>query len=154
MRIFAALVVVTACARCASTSSGTGIDRNAAAAIAGEWGIQTKEGGHTVDGTLHFSFDGTGIVGTYSGPEGEVRELERLSVSSTGISWKMDTKEGTLTARGNVNGTIMTGKMKLHRSDEESGFSAGGRGGRGSGGRAPEISFAWTAIKRAESPAP
>src|SRR5258707_10695249 len=103
MRTFAWLVVLTACARCASTSGGTGIDRNAAAAIAGEWGIQTKEGGHTVDGTLHFTFDGTGVVGTYSGPDGEVRELESLRISSTGISWKMDGKEGTLTARGNVN---------------------------------------------------
>src|SRR5260221_2256913 len=86
MRTFAWLVVLTACARCASTSGGTGIDRNAAAAIAGEWGIQTKEGGHTVDGTLHFTFHRTGVVGTSSGPDGEVREVERRLKSRTWIS--------------------------------------------------------------------
>ncbi len=133
---------------CASSPKGP-LDRQQAGAISGEWGIQMKEGGHTVEGTLHFSFDGTGIVGTYSGPDGEVRELEGLRVSSAKISWKMDAREGTLTARGDINGTIMTGKMKLRRSDEESGVSVG-PSGRASG-RAPEVSYSWTAIKRAAS---
>jgi hypothetical protein len=141
-----AAIALVAAVRCASGPMGD-LDKNTAAAIAGEWGLQMKEGGHTVEGTLHFSFDGVGVVGTYSGPDGEVRELESLRVSATKISWKMDEREGMLTVKGDVNGTIMTGKMKLRRSGEDSFSISGGGGYRG---RAPEISYSWTAIKRAE----
>ena len=147
IRVFLLLFLIAGFG-CASGPIGD-LDKATAAAIAGDWGVQIKEGGHTDEGNLHFSFDGTGIVGTYSGPDGEVRELESIRVSATKISWKMDERQGMLTVKGDVNGTIMTGKMKLHRSSDEA-VSFSGKGGGGYNGRSPEISYSWTAIKRVE----
>lgn len=156
IRIAIGLALLLACTRCASVPNANEIDRAAASAIAGEWGIQMKEGGHTVEGTLHFSFDGTAVVGTYVGPEGQIQELEKIRVADGRVYWQMEQKDGTLTVRGDLNGTIMSGKMKLRLRDEEKGSTISGAGGArgGYGGRASEVSFAWTAIKRAESPAP
>jgi hypothetical protein len=149
------VAALLASAGCASTPSADELDRNAASAIAGEWGIQMKEGGHTVEGTLHFSFGGTALVGSYLGPDGEIRELEKIRVAGGKIFWVMEQKSGTLTARGNLNGTIMSGKMKLRRNDEgDSGFGVGGGASRGAGGgrRVGEPgTYSWTAIKRAAS---
>ena len=150
IRAAVSLVLVVACARCGSVPSADSIDKSAAAAIAGEWGIQMKEGGHTVEGTLHFSFDGTALVGSYLGPDGEVRELEKIRVAGGRVYWQMEQKTGSMTARGDINGTIMTGKIKLRPHDEDGGVSISGGGGRGRA-RVSEISFTWTAIKRAAS---
>ena len=107
-----------------------------------------KEADHTVEGTLHFSFDGTAVVGSYLGRDGEVRELENVRVTDGKIYWQMEQKTGSMTARGVINGTIMTGKMKLRQHDDDDGVSISGGGGRRSA-RAAELSFSWTAIKRA-----
>ncbi len=112
-----------------------------------------KEGGHTVEGTLHFSFDGTAVVGSYLGRDGEVRELESVRVTGGRIYWQMEQKTGSMTARGAINGTIMTGKMKLRQHDDGDGVSISGGGGR-RGTRAAELSFSWTAIKRAATASP
>ena len=149
IRFACCIVLLLACARCASVPSADAIDKSAAAAIAGEWGIQMKESGHTVEGTLHFSFDGTALVGSYLGPDGEVRELEKIRVADGRVFWQMEQKAGSMTARGSLNGTIMTGRIKLRPRDEDDGVSISGGGGRRGAGRAPELSFTWTAIKRA-----
>lgn len=131
------------------------------APLAGEWGIQIKFFEHPVDGVLRFSpVARGGTIGSFSDDEGDQSELENLSVDGGKISFKMESKKGTLTARGTIVGTIMSGKMKLKRNDEESGFgvNAGG-GGRGAGSRrvGEPDSYSWTAIKRAtaaETPKP
>ncbi len=153
IRLALAVTVLLVCARCASVPSADSIDKSSASGIAGEWGIQMKEGGHNVEGTLHFSFDGTAVVGSYLGPDGESRELENVRVTDGKIYWQMEQKTGSMTARGAINGTIMTGKMKLRQHDDDGGVSISGGGGRRSG-RAPEVSFTWTAIKRAATASP
>ena len=124
------------------------------APLAGEWGIQIKFFEHPVDGVLRFSpVARGGIIGSFSDDEGDQSELENLSVDGGKITFKMETKKGTLTARGTIVGTIMSGKMKLKRNDEESGFGVsaggGGRGGPGSRRVGEPDSYSWTAIKRA-----
>ncbi len=134
---------------CASVPPASETDRAAAAAISGEWGVQIKEIGHTAEGTLHFSFDGVAVVGTYLGPDGEIQELENVRIGGGKVFWQMEQKSGTTTARGGVNGTIMSGKMKLRLRQEADGSTGAAGRAQGYGGRAAELSFAWTAIKRA-----
>ncbi|MGH9440949.1 MAG: hypothetical protein ACRD16_01605 [Thermoanaerobaculia bacterium] len=149
LRAAFAVSMALACTRCASVPSADAIDKRAAAALAGEWGIQIKESGHTVEGTLHFSFDGTALVGSYLGPEGEVRELEKVRVADGKVFWTMEQKSGSMTARGTLDGTIMSGKMKVRPHDDDGGIAVSG-GGRGRA-RVSEFSLTWTAIKRAAS---
>jgi len=154
----AALAAVPAgCASPSATSAPASAPAEPPAAppapLAGEWGIQIKFFEHPVDGVLRFSPAARGgTIGSFSDNEGDQSELENLSVGGGKISFKMESKNGTLVARGRIVGTIMTGKMKLKRNDEESGFgvNAGG-GGRGASRRPGEPdSYAFTAIKRAD----
>jgi len=124
------------------------------APLAGEWGIQIKFFEHPVDGVLRFSpVARGGVIGSFSDNEGNQSELENLSVDGGRITFKMESRNGTLTARGTIVGTIMSGKMKLKRNDEESGFGVnaggGGRGPAGSRRVGEPDSYSWTAIKRA-----
>ena len=162
--IFASAVFLGIVAGCASSSppasSAAGSpDTPPPAALAGEWGIQVKFPEHTVDGVLRFSADRHFLIGSFSDDEGNQSELSKLRIEDGRISWEMDRKNGTIVAKGRIEGTIMSGKMKLRRyADDDSGFgvSGGGRRGGGGGRRVGEPdSFAWTAIKRAapqESP--
>lgn len=144
---------------CASPSTPSPSPEAAAPAappapLAGEWGIQIKFFEHPVDGVLRFTpVARGGTIGSFSDNEGNQSELEDLRVGGGRIAFKMESKNGTLTARGTIEGTIMSGKMKLRRNDEDSGFgvNAGGRGSRGPGSRrvGEPDSYAWTAIKRA-----
>jgi len=153
--------VVAALAGCASQStpsaSASGETPAPAAPpapLAGEWGIQIKFFEHPVDGVLRFSPTARGgTLGSFSDNEGDQSELEDLRVDGGKITFKMEGKKGTLTAKGTIVGTIMSGKMKLKRNDAETGFGvSGGGGGRGAPGsrRVGEPdTYSWTAIKRA-----
>ena len=145
-------------AGCASTPEPRATDPSQAAALAGEWGIQIHLMEHTVDGVLRFTREGPAIIGSFIDDEGNQSELERLRVGEGKISWQMDRKDGTLAAKGTIEGSLMSGKMKLkRRAEEDSGFGVSGGGGRRMGGRrvGEPDSFSWTAVKRAETaPAP
>lgn len=124
------------------------------APLEGEWGIQIKFFEHPVDGVLRFSRSTRGApIGSFSDDEGNQSELEELKVDGARITFKMETRDGTLSARGQIEGTIMSGKMKLKRNDEESGFGVGAgsapRGGPGGRRVGESDNYAWTAIKRA-----
>jgi hypothetical protein len=159
--ITAALVAVLAGCASRSTppppaSAETAPPAAPPAPLAGEWGIQIKFFEHPVDGVLRFSpVARGGTIGSFSDNEGNQSELENLRVDGGKITFKMESRNGTLTARGTIVGTIMSGKMKLKRNDEESGFgvNAGGGGRGGPGGRrvGEPDSYSWTAIKRATS---
>ena len=147
-------------AGCASPSASRSSPETAPVAppapLAGEWGIQIKFFEHPVDGVLRFSQTARGAtIGSFSDNEGNQSELEELKVDGDKITFKMESRNGTLTAHGRIDGTIMSGKMKLKRNDEESGFGigagAGGGGYGGPGGRrvGESDNYAWTAIKRA-----
>jgi hypothetical protein len=156
--------VLTGCASQSPSPSSP----EAAAAVAppapleGEWGVQVKFYEHPVDGVLRFSRAARGaMVGSFSDNEGNQSELEELKVDGDKISFKMEGRNGTISARGRIDGTIMSGKMKLKRIDEESGFGIGAGGGAGGpagpGGRrvGESDTYVWTAIKRvvpAETP--
>lgn len=129
------------------------------APLVGEWGIQIKFFEHPVDGVLRFSPDHGAVFGSFSDDEGNQSELEKLHVDGNKISFQIERKNGTLTAKGTIEGTIMNGKMRLRRNDEESGIGVSGGGSRGGGGyggrRVGEPdSYAWTAVKRAEAGTP
>jgi hypothetical protein len=123
------------------------------APLTGEWGVQIKFFEHPVDGVLRFSTSVRGVpVGSFSDNEGNQSELEELKVDGARISFKMETRDGTLSAHGQIAGTIISGKMKLKRNDEESGFGVGAGGAtHAPGGRrvGDSDNYAWTAIKRA-----
>jgi hypothetical protein len=124
------------------------------APLAGEWGVQIKFFEHPVDGVLRFSTSVRGApLGSFTDDEGNQSELEELKVDGARISFKLETRDGTISAHGQIAGTIISGKMKLKRNDEESGFgvSGGGASHAGPGGRrvGESDTYAWTAIKRA-----
>jgi hypothetical protein len=151
-------------ARCASSPAPSSSAAEAPpaappAALAGEWGVQIKFFEHPVDGVLRFSTSVRGApLGSFSDNEGNQSELEELKVDGARISFKMETRDGTLSARGQIEGTIMSGKLKLKRGDDEPGFGIGAGGAtHAPGGRhvGESDTYAWTAIKRAapgESP--
>ena len=142
-------------AGCASSSSAPAAAPVAPPApLTGDWGIQIKFFEHPVDGVLHFSTTVRGAtIGSYSDGEGNQSELEELKIDGARITFKMEGRNGTISARGQIEGTIMSGKMKLKRNDEESGFGVGGggasHGAAGSRRIGESDSYAWTAIKRA-----
>ncbi len=125
--------------------------------IVGEWGIQIKFFEHPIDGTLRFTREGRALLGSFTDDEGNQSELEKLHVAEGKISWEMDRKDGRLSVKGTIDGTIMSGKMKLHRPrDEDAGFGGGGAPPAGYARRAGESdTFTFTAVKRARTtPAP
>lgn len=157
----AALISASCAAPTPATAPATSADAAPAAPPAppaplpGEWGVQIKFFEHPVDGVLRFSTDRGAVFGSFSDNEGNQSELEKLHVEGNRISFQIDRPDGTLTAKGTIEGTIMNGKMKLRR-EGDSGFGVGGGGSRGYGGRrvGEPDSYAWTAVKRAESGAP
>lgn len=159
--LLAAAVPLLLAVGCASSAppAAAGPDTQAPAAIAGEWGVQIKMFDHPVDGVLRFTIEHRALIGSFSDDEGNQSELSNLRVENGKISWKMDRKNGTLVAHGRIDGTIMSGKMKLKSNEDadDSGFgvSGGGRRGGGGGRRIGELdSFSWTAIKRAAQESP
>ncbi len=148
--------------RCASGPPAGPPDVSAASALVGEWGIQIKLMEHTVDGSLRFTREGTALLGSFTDDHGNQSELEKLHVGDGKISWQMDREDGsTFAAKGTIQGTIISGKMKLHRHREEgdTGFGGGGAGAGGYSRRLGEPdSFPFTAVKRAatkpEAPPP
>jgi len=132
-------------------------DAPSSSALVGEWGIQIKFFEHTVDGTLRFTREGRALLGSFTDDEGNQSELEKLHVAEGKISWEMDRKDGRLSAKGTIEGTIISGKMKLHRNrDEDSGVGMSG-GSASAGGYSRRIgepdSFAFTAVRRAQTTA-
>jgi hypothetical protein len=169
--VFGAAAFALLAVRCASSppaaSPAPGESPSAAAshapgassspALVGEWGIQIKFFEHTVDGTLRFTREGNALVGSFTDDVGNESELEKLHVAEGKISWQMDRKDGRVSATGTIEGTIMSGKMKLKRpeGDARSGFGIGPGGLPTAGRRMGEPdSFGWTAAKRAETPPP
>jgi len=155
-----ALLAATFASRCASSPPAASAAPTVSSPtdLVGEWGIQIKFFEHTVDGTLRFTCEGPALLGSFTDDEGNQSELEKLHVAEGKISWQMDRKDGRLSAKGTIEGTIISGKMKLHRSrDEDSGLgvSGGGSPPAGYARRAGESdSFAFTAVRRAQTPAP
>ena len=154
--VLAVLLTGFFAARCASSPPSRPAEAPPPAALEGEWGIQIKLFEHTVDGTLRFTREGTALLGSFTDDEGNQSELEKLHVGDGKISWEMDRKDGRLTAKGTIEGTIISGKMKLHRNRDESdtGFGVSGGGGPAAG-HARRVgepdSFAFTAVKRAQN---
>ena len=143
-------------AGCASSPPAGPPAEPVAAALEGYWGIELKLIDHTVEGRLHFTREGSALIGSYSDNEGNESEIAKLRAGNGKISWEMDQKRGTLVATGTIQGTIMSGKMKLRRTSEDvdPGFATTTPGRHGSGRRAGEPdSYEWTAVKRAETPA-
>jgi hypothetical protein len=150
----AALLAAIFAGGCASSPSPApaASDSASAAALIGEWGIQIKLMEHTVDGTLRFTREGKAVLGSFADHEGNQSELEKLHVADGKISWEMDRRDGRLVAKGTINGTIISGKMKLHRGRDAADTGFGVSGGAPAGGRRvgePDW-FAFTAVKRAE----
>ena len=140
-------------ARCASGPAPAPADAVSGADLVGEWGIQIKLMERPLDGTLRFTQEGRALLGSFIDDLGNQSELQKLSVGAGKISWEMDAREGPISAKGTIQGTIMSGKMKLKRSGEEatSGFGIGPGGLPTAGRRVGEPdSFSWTAIKRVE----
>ena len=144
--------------RCASAPSPGPVPATDATALAGEWGIEIHLMDHTVEGVLRFTREGSALLGSFTDDVGNQSELEKLRVADGKIAWQMDRKDGsTLSAKGTIQGTVMSGKMKLKRREEgDSGFGVSGGGMRGGGGRrvGEPDSFSWTAVKRAEGASP
>ena len=136
---------------CASPSASAPASAALAPApLAGEWGIQIKFFDHPVDGVLRFSVERHGVIGSFSDDEGNQSELENLRVDGSAITFKLERKNGTLSAKGTIEGTIMSGKMKLRRDEEDAGTGGGGgRGGYGGRRVGEPDTYSWTAIKRA-----
>jgi hypothetical protein len=158
----ALLAAAVLAAGCASGPAPAPADAVSGVALVGEWGIQIKLMAHPFDGTLRFTREGRSLLGSFIDDHGNQSELQKLSVGDGKISWEMDAREGTLSAKGTIQGTIMSGKMKLKRSHDEAttGFGIGPGGMPTAGRRVGEPdSYTWTAIKReegtpGEAPAP
>ena len=153
----AALSLTLLTAGCASSSPPPPANAASGASLVGEWGIQIKLMDHPLDGTLRFTQEGRSLLGTFTDDVGNQAELQKLSVGEGKISWQMDAREGTLTAHGTIQGTIMSGRMKIKRAGDEATSGFGVSGGLPTAGRrvGEPDSYAWTAIKRQDNnPAP
>jgi hypothetical protein len=149
-RLIWLLALALVAAGCASSppASSTGDAAAPPADLVGEWGIQIHLPRGLVDGVLRFTAVRNGVIGSISDDEGNQSELSKLRVEGKKISWEMDRKDGTFIARGQIEGTIINGKMKRrHAADDE-------LGGGPYGGRRPgdPNAYSWTAIKRAAPP--
>ncbi len=140
-------LLFVACA--SSPPAGGSAETSLPADLAGEWGIQIRLPQRTVDGLLRFTAERNGMIGSFSDDEGNQSELSKLHIENGKISWEMDRKDGTLVVHGRIEGTIMSGKMKRRRSEDDApgGGGTGPYGGRRRVGE-PD-SYSWTAIKRA-----
>ena len=139
-------------------------------AIVGYWLVETRVGEQSIEGKLHFTYEGGILAGSLTGPDGNSQELTDIVIDGSKISWDA----GNLHSEGTVDGMSMKGKSKRvarrrqeGESDGDSGSSGGGspvrggggRGGRmggrrGGGGAAREITWsAYKTVPPSESPA-
>ncbi|MEP6769699.1 MAG: hypothetical protein ABJC61_13590 [Acidobacteriota bacterium] len=150
-------------------------------ALAGYWLFEMKAGGRSIEASLHFRSERGVLAGTFTGPDGNERELSDLALKENGVSWNFEGPLGRQHADGKIDGGSMRGTMKRAArarraqgssgSDDEpdpqepprgSGGGAGGsrggggRGGGGRGGRRGSSSGAgevtWSAYKSALPP--
>jgi hypothetical protein len=160
------LALLVAAGHCASAPElPAELDTKAAAAIAGEWGIEIKLRDHTEDAVLRFSFDGRELTGSFRNAAGTKSDLVDIRVSGGRISWEMERQHATLAVSGAIEGTIMSGKIRTQRKPTNDSESAGqspedspggrtrggGRRGHVGGGRGHSSggeSLSWTAVKR------
>ena len=193
-RIGAVCVLLFGVIGCAGTSSSprpvtpagkpqaeTAAKTVAPEALAGYWLFEMKAGGRSIEASLHFRAEHGVLAGTFTGPDGNERELSDLALKEDGVSWNFEGPLGRQHAEGKLDGTSMRGTMKRAArarraqgssgSDDEpdpresprgSGGGAGGprggggRGGGGRGGRRGSGSAAaevtWSAYKSALPP--
>jgi hypothetical protein len=157
--------LVLASGHCASKSASGELDPAAAAAIAGEWGVQLKMWDHTEEAVLRFTFDGRALSGSLTVAGREAKDLSNLDLSNGRISFDLDDNRGAMHARGVVDGEVMSGTMKRRAQKGEGGpgfsLGGGGRSGRGHGdgrqeepgGSRAEEPRSWIAYKRHPAPA-
>jgi hypothetical protein len=156
--------LVLSSGHCASKSASGELEPAAAAAIAGEWGVQLKMGDHTEEAVLRFTYDRRALAGSLTVAGREATDLSNLGLSNGRISFDLEDNRGAMQARGVVDGEIMSGTMKRRAQKGEGGptFSLGGGGrsdrghgdGRqeGSGGSRAEEPRSWIAYKRHPAP--
>lgn len=151
------LAILACGSRCASTKVPDRVDSAAAAAIAGEWGVQIQMPDHAQEAVLRFTFDGRTLAGSFSEAGRDPQELTNIRLTDGKISFDVEESYGTRHFQGAADEDILSGRVKRHLPEGEggSGFSLGGRGGRqrgggeqDSGGSRAELSHSWTAYRR------
>ena len=144
----------------------------APAALAGNWLFETRRGGQAIQYSLHFSVTNEILAGSLTGPDGNARELTRITLQDDKVAWDIESQSGTLHYEGTVSGSSMKGttkrssKGRSRGGDSEggdrtppegtgsrSGGMRGGRGGRGGRSASANQQETWSAYKSiAETP--
>ncbi|MEO8191219.1 MAG: hypothetical protein ABI682_12835 [Acidobacteriota bacterium] len=124
-------------------------------ALAGYWLFEMKTGGRTIEGSLHFQVEKGMLVGTFTGHDGNERELSNLTLKADAVAWDFEGAAGRQHADGKIDGSSMKGRMKRAARSRNGGETPGtgdtadtpdpqdrprgsgesGGGGRGGGGR-------------------
>jgi len=104
----------------------------AAEKLGGFWLFSIERGGQSIDHSLHIALTAGEIVGSLTGPDGNAREISKITLKGDKVSWEIEGQgatqkfEGTLKSASSMEGTI-----KMSRGSR--GGQRGGSGGSGSG---------------------
>ncbi|MDQ2869376.1 MAG: hypothetical protein M3S32_01445, partial [Acidobacteriota bacterium] len=96
----------------AGTSAETPAKTIAPESLAGYWLFEMKAGGRSIEASLHFRAERGVLAGTFTGPDGNERELTDLALKENAVSWSFDGPLGKQHAEGKIDGGSMKGTMK------------------------------------------
>jgi hypothetical protein len=100
----------------------------AAAKLSGFWLVTVQRGGQALDHSMHIALTEGLLVGSMTGPDGNSRELSKITLKGDKVSWDVGGERMAQRFEGKLKGSSMEGKVKMARS------SRGGGRGQGKGG--------------------
>jgi hypothetical protein len=111
-----------------------------AAKLGGLWLFAIDRGGQPVDHSLHISLTAGELVGSLTGPDGNAREISKITLKGDKVSWEIGGQgftqkfEGSLKSASSMEGTI---KMSRGSRTSQRGGSGGGKSGDDGGSTSP-----------------
>lgn len=142
----AALALSIFLAACASRDAGGPFpdtpDPAGARRLARDWVFTMKDGDHEIDGKLHFSYDGTYLMGTFTDMGGAARQLTEIRASKDRVAWKLaDERAAELLTGAFAEDGTLSGTMTRIRKTESEGEGNGGGGSAGPAGEQPRDGY-------------
>jgi hypothetical protein len=104
----------------------------AAEKLGGFWLFSIERGGQSIDHTLHIALTAGELVGSLTGPDGNAREISKITLKGDKVSWEIEGQGATQRFEGKLkSASSMEGTIKMSRGSR--GGQRGGSGGSGSG---------------------
>jgi hypothetical protein len=104
----------------------------AAEKLGGFWLFSIERGGQSIDHALHIALTAGELVGSLTGPDGNAREISKITLKGDKVSWEIEGQGATQRFEGKLkSASSMEGTIKMSRGSR--GGQRGGSGGSGSG---------------------